>query len=251
MLSIVCLGYSFMKHIKLDLNIENSLHTRLMHVPLLEDMLNAISSAGGRPYLVGGAVRDLLLGREIKDLDIEVHGLDSETLEKTLAKFAPINTVGKSFGVIRVTGLDIDWSLPRADSSGRKPQVEVDPNMDIVQALKRRDLTMNAMAIDLIDFDLIDPFGGIKDIKDRILRSPDTNFFVQDPLRFFRVMQFIGRFEMMPDDQLNEVCSTMSLPPGRGQHPQYRAVEVGGPPHGLAQAGQAFVLAAKLKQAVA
>ena len=74
-------------------------------------------------YLVGGAVRDLFLDRDVKDLDIEIHGLDLETVEKILSHFGPVDMVGKSFGVLRVHPLDIDWSLPRIDSVGRKPEV--------------------------------------------------------------------------------------------------------------------------------
>ena len=119
--------------------------------------------------------------------------------------------VGKSFGVLRVHPLDIDWSLPRIDSVGRKPEVSIDPFMDIVAALKRRDLTMNAMAINMVSLEFIDPFGGLGDMQTKVLRAVDTQFFIEDPLRFYRVMQFVGRFEMEPAAELNELCVNMNL----------------------------------------
>lgn len=189
--------------------------SRLMSViytyPKLMELLNTFKEHGGIAYLVGGAVRDLLLKKPVKDIDIELHALSESDVESILSLFGPTSLVGKQFGVLRVHGLDIDWSLPRTDSSGRKPQVEIDPHMGIEGALKRRDLTMNAMAINLLTFELIDPFGGQHDMQQKILKTPDPLFFIQDPLRFFRVMQFIGRFQMVPDDQLQAVCATMDL----------------------------------------
>jgi tRNA nucleotidyltransferase (CCA-adding enzyme) len=169
-----------------------------------------------RVYAVGGAVRDFLLHLPIHDLDIEVHGLTSDQLETILATFGSVHYDGKSFGVFRVSNINIgsfpiDWSLPRRDSAGRKPVVEVDPTMNITDALKRRDLTMNAMAVDLATGELIDPFGGHVDLKNKILATPDPTFFVQDPLRFYRVMQFIGRFEMRPNAELDNVCKSMDI----------------------------------------
>jgi len=196
----------------------------------IKPILQEIIKQGGKPYIVGGTVRDLVLDKEIKDIDIEVHLISLEKLQKCLEKFGKIKLVGKKFGVLRLNGYDIDWSLPRKDTKGRKPTVEIDSNMTIEQACRRRDLTMNAMAIDLkfilnnleklkkeikIDvvdnFKIIDPFGGLKDIENKNLRVVDEKLFLDDPLRFFRVMQFIGRFEMMPDEHLNKLCEKMDL----------------------------------------
>ena len=170
-----------------------------------------INQNGGRALLVGGAVRDLVMGLPIKDLDIEVYGLLAQDLENVLKTFGPVSTVGKAFGVLRLHSLDVDWSLPRADSPGRKPTVVIDPFMSVEVAARRRDLTMNAMSLDLITEELIDPCGGQADIKKKMLRTPDARFFIQDPLRFYRVMQFIGRFQMLPDDELNGLCKQMDV----------------------------------------
>jgi tRNA nucleotidyltransferase (CCA-adding enzyme) len=179
----------------------------------------AIAQHKGRALLVGGAVRDMAMsfdklkmnGQETTDIDIEVYGLSEQQLEELLKRFGPVSLVGKAFGVLRIHGLDVDWSLPRADSPGRKPTVVIDPYMPVEVAARRRDLTMNAMAFDLITNELIDPCGGMNDIKHKILRTPDARFFIQDPLRFYRVMQFIGRFEMCPDDELNRLCMEMDI----------------------------------------
>lgn len=179
--------------------------------PNLSQILKTIDEHEGQAYFVGGMVRDMIIGSPIKDVDIEVHGLTEEQLAQILQKFGHVDMVGKSFGVLRLHGVDIDWSLPRADSAGRKPIVAIDPFMPIDQALARRDVTINAMAIHAASHLLVDPFGGLQDIEDGILRSPNIDFFAQDPLRFFRIMAFISRFEMYPDLVLHTLCTTMAI----------------------------------------
>ncbi|KKQ49395.1 MAG: tRNA nucleotidyltransferase/poly(A) polymerase family protein, partial [candidate division TM6 bacterium GW2011_GWF2_38_10] len=188
-------------------------------------IINAIGQKGGKAYMVGGAVRDLVLRYEVKDIDIEVHSIALDDLVVTLSLFGHVREVGKQFGVIRVDGCDIDWSLPRKDSKGRKPEVIIDPSMTLKDACRRRDLTMNALAVDmhqvcaLIDkgidpvesMSIIDFYGGLADIAAKRLAAIDDQLFCDDPLRFFRVMQFIGRFEMQPTEALNALCARMSF----------------------------------------
>lgn len=200
-----------MQYTKIDPTTQNCLQNALKKYPEVVAIAEALRAVGGQVLLVGGAVRDLLLGHEPKDLDIEVHNISLNDIEHELKKFGPISTVGKSFGVIRLHGLDVDWSLPRSDSSGRKPLVTIDPHMDSATAFKRRDVTMNAMGIDLHTYELLDPFNGQRDMAHKILRATDPHLFIEDPLRFFRVMQFIPRFEMQPDDELNAICSAMDI----------------------------------------
>lgn len=184
----------------------------LLHrYPQLKDVVAHINQRGGTVYLVGGAVRDSVLGLPITDVDIEVHNLSLDALRTILQQFGHVELVGKAFGVLKVFGLPIDWALPRTDTSGRKPQVKIDEHMAIEDALRRRDVTMNAMAINLATLELIDPFGGYDDLQTRTLRAVDPQFFGEDPLRLFRVMQFCGRFGMDPDEQLNTLCRSMSL----------------------------------------
>lgn len=171
-----------------------------------------IQISGVRVLLVGGAVRDALLGDlEFKDLDLEVYGLTVAQLESELSKFGTVMLVGQAFGVLRLAHLNIDWSLPRSDSAGRKPIVQVDPNLSLQAAFRRRDLTINAMGVDLATGELIDLYHGQQDLKNKILRAVDPELFSEDPLRFFRVMSFIGRFEFQPDLVLNNLCKTMDL----------------------------------------
>ncbi len=200
-----------MKKKEINKKQEKCLQSLLSQNSLVEKIISKIKDNNGIALLVGGAVRDLLLNRKTKDLDIEVHGLSIEQLQTILELFGPVSLVGKSFGVLRLHNLDIDWSLPRADTAGRKPTVTIDPYMSYKDAFARRDLTINAMGINLHDYELIDPFDGQKDIKNKILRTPDANFFLQDPLRFFRVMQFIARFDMYPNQELQKICMDMDI----------------------------------------
>ena len=179
--------------------------------PKLKKIIDKLHENNAQAYLVGGTVRDLLLGSSVADLDIEVHNVSVEKLKELLSSFGTVDLVGKSFGVLKIFGLDIDWSLPRTDLSGRKPEVTINPQMGIAQALKRRDLTINSMAIDLLNYELIDPYGGVEDIKNKVLRATDEKLFLEDPLRFYRVMQFIGRFQMFPDQKLNDICKKMDI----------------------------------------
>jgi tRNA nucleotidyltransferase (CCA-adding enzyme) len=179
--------------------------------PKSKIVVQAIINAGGVPLLVGGAVRDAFLNLVPKDFDIEVYNLSLDKLQKTLAQFGAVNAVGKSFGVLQLALLPIDWSIPRCDSAGRKPDVSFDPYMDYHISFARRDLTINAMGIDLKTEALIDPFAGKDDLKNKILRAPVIERFIEDPLRLFRVMQFVGRFDMQPNDILQHACKTMSV----------------------------------------
>lgn len=190
-----------------------SVFTRTMQA--IQPIVTSLNSAGGQAFLVGGAVRDLILGKEIKDIDIEVHGLPLEEVQRILGTHGPVVLVGKKFGVLRVGPYDVDWSLPRTDSSGRKPEVSIDPHLGITEACRRRDVRMNAMALEVTESldpkNIIDPFGGKDDLKKNQIGLIDPTLFVQDPLRFYRVMQFISRFELTPDDELNHVAATMDL----------------------------------------
>lgn len=190
-------------------SIQSAVKKLINRWPVVHFVVSDITSYGGRVLLVGGVVRDLFFGRLSKDIDIEVHGLTQDQFEQILRSHGPVSLVGKVYGVYRLHNVDIDWSLPRADEFGRKPIVAIDPYMSITKAFERRDLTMNAMGIDIATFELIDPFGGQEDIAQKRLRAPNIRLFGEDPLRFFRVMQFVGRFEMKPDDELNQCCQKM------------------------------------------
>lgn len=184
----------------------------------------AVSNAGGVPLAVGGFVRDSFLGLESKDIDIEVHGMGLEDLMRSLSPWK-VDMVGASFGVIKVFlvgGEFLDVSLPRRDSKvgggHRGFEVSIDPTMGFEDAFRRRDLTINAIGKNLLTGEVVDPFGGVADIKAGILREVDPDTFVEDPLRALRVAQFASRFGFEVSQSLLEICShlpIMELPVSR------------------------------------
>lgn len=200
-----------MKFTEINEKTQKRLKDIVKKYPPVASIIKDIDMARGRALLVGGAVRDLMLNQPVKDVDIEVHDLSLNDLERILKKYGLVSLVGKVYGVLRLHGLDVDWSVPRTDTAGRKPKVIIDPHMGFKDAFARRDLTINAMGIDLKTYEIIDPFKGMNDLKKGLLRAPDAKKFVEDPLRFFRVMQFIGRFGMHPDKTLNKLCKSMDL----------------------------------------
>lgn len=179
------------------------------------DVARAIGEAGGRALVVGGFVRDHLLGIASKDVDIEVYGLELERLERVLGTFGKVLKVGRAFGVLRVRGLDVDFSLPRRDNKTgaghRGFVVELDPDLDFAEAARRRDLTINSIAIDPLSGEILDPHGGREDLEARLLRATDPKHFAEDPLRGVRAAQFAARFDMLPAPELVELCRSLDL----------------------------------------
>lgn len=173
----------------------------------LIEIFNKINVNGGKCFLVGGYVRDKILGLTSKDIDVEVYGMNYDDLVTHLSEFGSPELLGKSFGVVklRVDGMDIDFSLPRRDSKngiGHKEFcVEFCPDMSLEEAASRRDFTMNSVSIDPLSNEMIDPFNGLKDIADRILR-PTSKAFTEDPLRILRGFQFSARFGFSPSFEL-------------------------------------------------
>jgi tRNA nucleotidyltransferase (CCA-adding enzyme) len=172
-----------------------------INVSQIEPILQAIQSAGGRPLIVGGAVRDWLMGAEVKDFDIEVYGISIERLSSLLASFGRVDAVGRSFGILKMRmphGHELDISLPRRESKvgagHRGFLAEPDPTMTPREAAARRDFTWNALAL-TPEGDLLDFFGGAADLSAGIIRHT-TEAFAEDPLRVLRAMQFAARFDM-------------------------------------------------------
>ena len=165
-----------------------------------------------RAYLVGGCVRDSLLGIAHKDFDLEVYGVDYETLARQLSAHGRVDLVGKSFGVIKFSGLSggqWDFSLPRRDSkmaAGHKGfEIAVDPDIDPKVAASRRDFTINALMFDPRTGTYLDFFGGREDLEMRVLRHTSAAF-VEDPLRVLRGMQFAARFDLTPAPETVALC---------------------------------------------
>jgi tRNA nucleotidyltransferase (CCA-adding enzyme) len=170
-----------------------------------------IVACGGHPFIVGGFVRDYIRGEHPKDMDIEVHNIPAATLIDVLSNFGKVDTVGVSFGVIKLWTEegDFDFSLPRRENKkgrGHKGfQVEIDPFLTIEEALERRDFTFNSMAIDLVTNEIVDPFYGRVDLNADIIRHTSDKFS-EDPLRVLRGMQFAGRFGMCVSPETARLC---------------------------------------------
>jgi len=169
--------------------------------PPLRAALEALRAAGGMPRLVGGSVRDWLLGLEPHDFDVEVYGLDFTVLARALAPFGPTDVVGRSFGVliVRIDGQAYDFSLPRRESKTgaghRGFAVMPDPHLTEAEAAARRDFTINAIAWDPFANRIIDPHGGEQDLRRRLLRHTSAAFS-EDPLRVLRGFQLAARFDL-------------------------------------------------------
>jgi tRNA nucleotidyltransferase (CCA-adding enzyme) len=174
---------------------------------------HAVRERGGRALAVGGWVRDRLLGLSPKDLDVEVFGIAEAELRALLAHVGTVEPVGRSFPVYKVGQVDV--SLPRRESkTGRGHRgfdVTGDPSMSVEDAARRRDFTINAIAWDPLDRDLIDPFHGREDLERRILRVVDRRTFPDDSLRVLRAVQFAARFDLSVPGETRALCLDMPL----------------------------------------
>ena len=181
--------------------------------PLALEIARAVQTAGGRALIVGGWVRDRLLGLDAKDLDIEVFGVAADALRTLLETFGRVDTVGESFTVYKIA--DVDVSLPRRESKigrGHKGfRVDGDPHLSYVEAARRRDFTINAMSWDPLSGEIIDPFNGRADLDARVLRVVDAGTFADDSLRVLRALQFAARFALTLDAETRRICAAIPL----------------------------------------
>jgi tRNA nucleotidyltransferase (CCA-adding enzyme) len=168
-----------------------------------------------RAYLVGGCVRDWLLGIKNKDYDIEVFGLEYETLARALSRWGKVDLVGRSFGVVKLTLPNrhiYDFSIPRRDSKtapGHKGfQVSFDSTLTPEEAAARRDYTINSLMFDPRSNELLDFFGGRNDLENRVLRHTSAAF-PEDPLRVLRGMQFAARFELTAAEETTALARSI------------------------------------------
>ena len=168
-------------------------------------------------FFVGGCIRDQLLGLKPKDFDIEVYKSDYTTLQEKLKEHGRVDLVGKAFGVVKLTlpsGAIYDFSLARKDSKieqgiGHKAfTIETDPNMTVKEGCARRDLTINSMAYDPRTDTIVDPYNGLTDLQNKIIRHTSPQF-TEDPLRVLRVMQFVSRFDFQVAPETIELCRSI------------------------------------------
>ncbi|MDR1279553.1 MAG: polynucleotide adenylyltransferase [Opitutaceae bacterium] len=205
----------------LHLHVTTVLHHHLpfdLPPPLLAVLQALRRVPGARPRLVGGCVRDALLGLPAKDIDIETGGIDFSTLHRVLSPFGATDVVGRSFGVIklRLGAVEYDFSLPRRESKTgaghRGFHVEPEPGLSDAEAAARRDFTLNAIAWDpFADAAgaLIDPHGGARDLAAGILRHTSAAF-AEDPLRVLRAFQFAARFDLALAPETAALCRSIA-----------------------------------------
>ena len=176
----------------------------------LRYIAEAVAAEGGRAYFVGGCVRDKFLGRENKDIDIEIYGIEADKIDAILRRRFRVEVVGKSFGVWILKGCDIDVSMPRRErkvGEGHKAfEIDGDPFMSPVEACRRRDFTINSMLEDILSGEIVDPFGGLEDMRKKILRHTSERFS-EDPLRVLRAMQFAARFDFDVAGETVDLCA--------------------------------------------
>ena len=184
------------------------------------DIARAVQARNGRALVVGGWVRDRLLSRESKDLDMEVFGVPAGDLPELLEPFGKVEPIGQSFPVYKIGSIDI--GLPRRESkSGRGHKgfvVQGDPSMSIREAARRRDFTINAISWDPLTDTYEDPFEGRRDLDRKVLRVVDETTFADDSLRVLRALQFAARFELTLDENTRKLCRAIrldDLPPER------------------------------------
>ena len=172
-----------------------------------------VRDEGGRAFIVGGFVRDRLLGRESREVDVEVFGLQGDVLRSLLGRLGRVEIVGQHFAVYKLGSVDV--ALPRRESkSGRGHKgfvVTGDPFMTFEEAARRRDFTINAVSWDPLTDEYVDPFRGRDDLQRRILRVVDPATFADDSLRVLRAVQFTARFELTADEQTRAICRSIAL----------------------------------------
>ncbi len=174
------------------------------------------ASKGGRAYYVGGYVRDGIIGKENKDIDIEIHGLSAEQTRTILEKLGDCITTGAGFGVFNLKGRNIDIALPRSETmtgrGGHKDfDVFVDPHIGLRKAAARRDFTINALMRDIMNGEIYDFYGGLEDIRNKVIRHVSSISFPEDPLRVLRACRFAAKLDFSIADETVELCRGMDL----------------------------------------
>lgn len=176
-----------------------------------------VADSGGRVYFVGGLVRDKLLNRENKDVDIEVHGIPVEELERILDSLGERTEMGASFGIFGLKHYEVDIAMPRKEQATGKGHrdfaVFTDPFLGTEKAAMRRDFTINALMEDVLTGEIVDHFGGLQDLRSGVIRHVCDKSFVEDPLRVLRAAQFAARFGFRVSEDTIKLCAGMDLKP--------------------------------------
>ena len=185
------------------------------NIDMARRVAEAVGEAGGRCFYVGGCVRDALLGRENKDIDVEVHGVSVAALEAILDGLGERLTMGASFGIMGLRGYELDIAMPRSETAtGRGHRdfaVFVDPFLGPEKAARRRDFTMNALMRDVLSGELLDFFGGREDMARGRIRHVDDGTYREDPLRVLRAAQFAARFGFTVAEETRALSAAVDL----------------------------------------
>ena len=158
-----------------------------------------VKDSGGRAFFVGGYVRDLFMNHKSKDIDIEVHGIEFEALQSILGTLGKVQAVGASFEILNLRHYRLDISLPGEINGGAKT------------AALRRDFTMNALMQDVLTGEVLDFFGGLEDIDNRIITMVSPRSFLLDPLRVFRAARFSAVLGFEIDDETAKSASCVDV----------------------------------------
>lgn len=184
-----------------------------------------VEEIGGEVFLVGGSIRDILMGKTPKEYDMEIfasekeNGLDkrefSERIESVMKDFGKIELVGKSYGVYKIKGKNWDVSFPRKETkigeTRKDYYVVTNPLMSYSLAQRRRDLTINSLLFSPTRNIIIDNYNGMADIRDKLIRCVSEETFVEDPLRAYRVAQFVSRLGFRVEEKTKIICSQMDF----------------------------------------
>ena len=187
----------------------------LQDLALSREIAAAVAAAGGRAYYVGGFVRDGISGIACKDIDLEVYGLEPMVLRRVLSELGDVYEKGASFGVLGLRHSDIDIAMPRTESrTGARHtdfDVSVNPFLSPEEAARRRDFTINALMQDVLNGEILDFYGGRKDLEEGVIRCVCPATFVEDSLRAFRAAQFAARLEAEIDPDTIALCASMDV----------------------------------------
>jgi tRNA nucleotidyltransferase (CCA-adding enzyme) len=191
-------------------------HNAIVTADLVEQaraIARLVREHGGRALVVGGFVRDRLLGRASTDLDVEVFAIEADKLRGLLEQLGRVETVGQQFAVYKMGAIDV--ALPRRESkTGRGHKgftVTGDPFMSVEEAARRRDFTVNAISWDPVTAEYVDPCNGRGDLESRVLRFVDPDTFADDSLRVLRALQLAARYKLTPDEPTKEICRRIPL----------------------------------------
>jgi len=181
------------------------------------EIARQVAARGGRSFYVGGYVRDALMGRENKDVDMEVHGVTPQQLKDILDGLGQRITIGESFGIFNLKGYSVDIAMPRREEARgaghRDFDIFVDPFIGTEGAARRRDFTVNALMQDVLTGEIVDHFGGREDLQAGVLRHVNDASFAEDPLRVLRGAQFAARFRFAIAEETVALCRAMDLRP--------------------------------------